>query len=577
MVAVLSLVELLSGSSVPPLVGISSLADAAAAVSPVLLQQLFLALGVVVSLAIVASLGRPAAWYRELTDRLVGGVPWGTLLIMAGLAAVYAGLQDGFGDPAPIALPFRSWSYLDPLGIAIASFAHASTSHLVGNLIGTLVFGSIAEFIWGHKQRRDTTTRGRALWTHPGVRAVVIFPAAAALVGVFGAAIALGQIIGFSTVVFAFAGFVLVRYPLGAVIASVGQGVVSRLFTAFQLPQSVSAGGGGGLPWFASVAVQAHAVGLLVGVLLGLAYRRQTDSSHSATRIWIGVLLFGMARSLWAVYWYRGPERFVLYRAVGVALVFLLAAVVAYAVAAREEPVFPDYAVTNPQSILTDMTTITHRQLALLLLITVSSFLVSPAIAANATTVADADLPGEPVEVRGYELTYGENVTNGRIAVFDVSGFGETTRVNTSGVIVRNTDREIWSTAVSAGDLADSGASTVRLGGLGWQDSVTATRTGWAAVGGDTTYRVSLSHDNTTRTLYHSSAAEAEPIIAGQRVRLNATATGFAVGVNGSTAPLPSLNESVSLGGLRLHNQGARLVAVHNRSRTAVRVANRAN
>ncbi|MFB6293216.1 MAG: rhomboid family intramembrane serine protease [Halonotius sp.] len=577
MVAELSLVEPLSVSSVLPLTGFSVLADAVAAVSPVLLQRLFLALGVVVSLAIVASLGRPAVWYRELTDRLVAGVPWGTLLIMAGLVAVYAGLQDGFGDPGPIVLPFRSWSYLDPLGIAIASFAHASTSHLVGNLIGTLVFGSIAEFIWGHKPRRDTTTRGRALWTHPGVRAVVIYPVAAVLVGVFGAAIALGQIIGFSTVVFAFAGFVLVRYPLGAVIASVGQGVVSRLFTAFQLPQSISAGGGGGLPWFASVAVQAHAVGLLVGVLLGLAYRSRTNGSHSATRIWIGALLFGMARSLWAVYWYRGPERFVLYRAVGVALVFLLAAVIAYAVAAREEPVFPDYAVTNPQSILTDMTTITHRQVALLLLITVSSFLVSPAIAANATTVADADLPGDPVEVRGYELTYGENVTNGRIAVFDIRGFGETTRVNTSGVIVRNTDREIWSTAVSAGDLADSGASTVRLGGLGWQESVTATRTGWAAVGGGTTYRVSLSHDNTTRTLYHSPGVEAEPIIAGQRVRLNATQTGFSVGVNGSTAPLPAQNESVTLGRLELYNQGARLVAVHNQSRTAVRVANRVN
>jgi membrane associated rhomboid family serine protease len=546
-------------------------------VSPALLQQGFLALGVVISVAIVASLGRPTDWYDTLTDRLIAGVPWGTLVVALGLVGVYAGLQDGFGGSSPIVLPFRSWSYLDPLGMAVASFAHASTSHLVGNLIGTLVFGSIAEFIWGHKPWRNTTTRLHSLWTHPVARAVIIFPGAAVVVGVLGAIIALGQIIGFSTVVFAFAGFVIVRYPLGAVIASVGQGVVSRLFTAFRMPQSVSGGGGGGLPWFASVAVQAHAVGFLTGVLLGLAYRQRTTGSPSATRLWAGALLFGMARSLWAVYWYRGPQEFVLYRAVGVALVFLLAAVVAYAVAAREKPLFPRYAVSNPQSILTDMTTITHRQVALLLLITVSSFLVSPAIAANTTTVADADLPGEPIEVRDYELTYGENVTNGRIAVFDISGFGETTRVNTSGVIVRNSDRAIWSTAVSTDELADSGASTVRLGGLDWRESVTATRTGWAAVGGETTYRVSLTHDTTTRSLYHSSAVEAEPIVAGQRVTINATETGFTVSSNASTAPLPARNESVTLGRLTVYNQGGRLVAANDHQQTAVRVATRAN
>jgi hypothetical protein len=144
-------------------------------------------------------------------------------------------------------------------------------------------------------------------------------------------------------------------------------------------------------------------------------------------------------------------------------------------------------------------------------------------------------------------------------------------------VIVRNADREIWSTAVSAGDLRDSGEQTVRLGGLGWRESVTASRTGWAAIGGETTYRVSLSHDDTTRTLYHAPPVEAEPIIAGQRIRLNATPSGFTVGSNETTAPLPRLNESVTLGRIELYNQGNRLVAANERSQTAVRVANRVN
>ena len=556
---------------------VSSLAGIVDLLPPLVLQRLFLLGAVIASLATVAVLGRPVEWYRTLTDRLLAGVPWGTLIVIAGLIAVYAGIQDGFSGSSPIVIPFRSWSYLDPFGILIATFAHESTSHLVGNLIGTLVFGSLTEFIWGHRVRRVATTPLHTVWTHPVVRAVVIFPVLVGIVGVIGAAAALGQVLGFSTVYFAFAGFVLVRYPLGAVLAGVGQSVLSRGFTAVQLPTSVGAGGSSGLPWFASVAVQAHAVGLLIGILLGLAYRGRTGGSHSVNRIWGGVLLFAMSRSLWAVYWYRGPDEFVLYRAIGIGLVFLLAAVVAYAVAAREEPVSPTYAVANPQSILTDLTTITHRQVGLLLVVAVSAFLVGPAVAANVTAVADTDLPGEQIEIRGYDVTYSENVTNGRIALFDIDAFGETTRINTSGVIVQNTDRQIWSTAVSADDLADSGDATVRLGGLGWQESVTASRTGWSAVGGDTTYRVSLTHANTTRPLYHSPAVKAEPIITGQRVTINATADGFTVGVNGRTAPIPAVNESVSLGRIELYRQRGRLVAAHNQSQTLVRVANRQN
>ena len=544
-----------------------------------LLHRLAVTLAVALAAAGLAAMGRPRVWYRHLTDRLLGGVPWGSLIVAAILLAVYGGLQDGFGSAEPIVLPFRAWSYLDPTGMLVAGLAHSNTSHLLGNLLGTLLFGSLAEYLWGHHTTRRTTTRPLAAWTHPVVRAVVIFPAVAILGSIVGSLVALGPIIGFSMVVFAFAGFALVQAPILTVVVSVSQGVVRRLVDAVQIPEQVATSGTTySTPWFASIAIQGHAVGLLAGVLIGLGYQQLTRRTRpSAGRLWVGVLLFAVERSLWAVYWYRGNNSYVLYRAIGLGLVFLLATLVTYAVVADDTPFLAEFAVDNPTTFLTDLTTISNRQVGLLLVVVAGAILVGPAVATNATTAADGELPGEPIEVRGYELTYGENVTNGQLNVIDIEGAGESTRLNTSGVIVRNTNRHIWSTAVSRSALANDGTAEIRLGGLTWEETVTASRTGWQTVGGDTTYRVTLSHDNRTRPLYTAGVVEAEPIVAGQRVSLNATPTGFSVGVNGSVAALPAHNESTTLGRLTLRRQDSRLVAVNNRTQTAVRVANKVN
>ena len=544
-----------------------------------LLHRLAVALAVSLAAAGLAAMGRPRVWYRHLSDRLLGGVPWGSLIVAAILLAVYGGLQDGFGSAEPIVLPFRAWSYLDPAGMAVAGLAHSNTSHLLGNLLGTLLFGSLAEYLWGHHTTRHTDTRLLAAWTHPVVRAVVIFPAAAILGSIVGAAVALGPIIGFSMIVFAFAGFALVQAPILTVVVSVSQGVVRRLVAAVQTPEQVATSGTTySTPWFASIAIQGHAVGLLAGVLIGLGYQRLMRRARpSVGRLWVGVLLFAVERSLWAVYWYRGNDSYVLYRAVGLGLVFLLATLVMYAVVADDTPLFAAFAVDNPETFFTDLTTISGRQVGLVLLVMTGALLIGPAVATNATTAAAGELPSEPIGVQGYELTYGENVTNGQLNVIDIEGVGESTRLNTSGVIVRNTDRHIWSTAVSTSELANQGDADIRLGGLTWAETVTASRTGWQAVGGDTTYRVTLSHDNRTQPLYNAGVVEADPIVAGQRVSLNATDTGFTVGVDGSVAELPAHNESTTLGRLTLRRQNDRLVAVNNQTQTAVRVAHKVN
>ena len=536
-------------------------------------QRLFFAVSVVVSVAVVFWLTRNSRWERQLTDRLLYGIPWGTLIAIAGLIGVYAFLQDGFGEPAPVVIPFRAWSYLDPLGMVAAGFSHANTGHLIGNLIGTLVFGSFAEYIWGHHVERQTTTAFHALWTHPVVRAVLLFPLLVALVAVVGTALAVGPVIGFSTVVFAFAGFTLVQYPLVTVIASVAQGTLRTLLRAMQTPEQVVSVGTT-TPWFASTAIQAHAVGLLFGVLLGIALLRSRSATPPpAGRLWTGFVLFGISRSLWAVYWFRGEETYVLFRAVGVGLVFLLAAILTYAIVARNQPLFPSLAVENPQSILSDMSTISGRQIGLLLLVASAAALTAPAVAANLTTAGDASLPGEAIEVDGYEITYGENVTDGEINVIEIDRFGETTAVQTSGVIVRNTDRHIWTTAVSASTLADDGTATVRLGGVGWQDSVTATRESWQAVGGESTYRVGLEHAGSSRHLHASDSVTADPIINGQRVSINATPDGFTVSSGNETKQLPEHNESVTVGAINITQHEGLLVAVDEQRDTAVRVA----
>jgi hypothetical protein len=198
-------------------------------------------------------------------------------------------------------------------------------------------------------------------------------------------------------------------------------------------------------------------------------------------------------------------------------------------------------------------------------MVVVASALAGPAVPVNLLTTSDAPLPGDPVEVRDYEVTYAEGVTNGMVAVVDVSAFGETTAVNTSGVIVRSGDRGIWTTAVSKGRLAFAGRTAVRVGGVGWRDAVVVERRGWTVTGGGTAYRVNASHAGETRVLYRSPPANASPVIAGRNVSIVAGEEAFLVGVTRANetvrAPIPPTNESVTLDGVELRRTGEGLVA----------------
>ncbi|MFB6107218.1 MAG: rhomboid family intramembrane serine protease [Haloplanus sp.] len=538
------------------------------------LQRLVFLLAVLVAVAVVVAVDRPGGrWGARLRTRFLAGVPWGTLVTVALVLGVYLFVQGGLHHwNAPVTIPFRAWSYYYPLGMVTAAFAHAGPAHIVGNLVGTVVLAPLAEYAWGHFPRERGVQTFTSPLTNPYVRAFVVVPAAAVAVGLFTAVFALGPVIGFSGVVFAFAGFALVRYPIAAVVAVSAGNALRTVYEALRQPVLTASGHAVySTPWWADVAIQGHAIGLLSGVLLGVWLSRARETERpSAVRIAVGVFLFAAVESLWAVYWYRGAETYVLYRGVGVALVALLTAVTVTAVAASDRPL-----LSLPDAPTDALRTVPRWQVGATILLLCTAALAGPAVPVNLTRAAGGDLPGTPVRVHDYEVTYAENVPNGMVSTVDVSAFGETTQVNTSGVIVRSRRRGIWLTAVSKGRLDFDGGAVVRLGGLGWRDAVRVRRRGWVAVGGGATYRVRLLYRDRNVTAFTAPPARAEPVVAGRNVSIETTPTDFRLNVTRGnrsvTGPIPANNESVTVGGLQFVTVDDKLFA--RSGETRVRVA----
>ncbi|SHH59906.1 rhomboid family intramembrane serine protease [Halobaculum gomorrense] len=512
----------------------------------------------------VAALDRLANADRgpALRHRLILGVPWGTLTVAAVVLAVYLFVQGGLNHwYSPVVIPFRAWSYFAPLGVAVSGFAHAGPGHLLGNLFGALAVAPLVEYAVGHFPRRRGSSSFGSSRDDPYVRAFLLFPAATVAVGLVSGAFALGPVIGFSGVVFAFVGAALVYHPLGTVVALSASGLLWTTYRALASPV-VEAGGRPAYitPWWADIAIQGHALGLLVGVLAAawLAAARGDDLPRPR-RLAVGALLVAVEQSLWAVYWYRGGETYVLFRGIGLVLVALAAVLVAALAVDRNAPV--------ADTVRGALRNLTPRRGSVAVLLVALAALSGPAVAVNLVAVGDEPLPGDPVEVRGYSVTYAEGVENGMVSVIDVKAFGETTSVTASGVVVRNPDRSVWTTAVSKGRLAFAGRQRVVVGGVGWREVVTVTRRGWTTVGGDApAYRVTLSHGGETTLAFLSNASKAEPKIAGRNVSVVPTESGFGLLVEGGNrsvrAPLPGENETVTANGLSFVRDGRAVFAL---------------
>ncbi|MFW6383891.1 MAG: rhomboid family intramembrane serine protease [Halodesulfurarchaeum sp.] len=491
---------------------------------------------------------RPRKLIQAVRERLLFGLPLGTLLSAGVVAGFFCFVQGWWGHDATLTLPFTSWSLRYPLGMALAPIAHQSLGHLVGNLAGFLVFGTIAEYVVGHFPHARGSTAFDRPRTNPYFRALVLVPAVVFGVALLTSVFAWGPIIGFSGVVYATVGFVLVRYPLLAVVGLAGREFVMTALWAFRRPiLTGSAGSSYGTPWWADVAVQTHLLGLLIGAGLSvwvLSHRREEGAS--AGRLFVGTLLVGGSLTLWALWWYTGPESYRLYRGPGIVLIVAVALLVT--VAARIE--------TAP---LRDLRA---RQFAVGLLVVPVLVMGGVAMPINLTTgQADVATPGPTVAVEGYEIGYGESVPDTRFEPINVTGLPSPDPPTASGVIVANEARHLWTAGVGAGELENSGQRTLTVGGLTWREQVTVRRVGWQAVGGDSAFVVrAAGPDGRITPLYASDTATSRAVIEDHRISVRPENGSFLLeatpvenaSIEGlpATTPVPAAGNETGLGTL---------------------------
>ncbi|OIB57980.1 rhomboid family intramembrane serine protease [Natrialba sp. SSL1] len=318
---------------------------------------------IVLSALVVSRLHRPGTRWRDVAQqRLLFGVPWGSLVVIAIVIAVYLFVQDGVTNLTdPVTIPYRAWSYFTPLGLVTASFSHASLSHLTGNLAGAAVVAPIAEYAWGHYPARDRADEPRShdsegdsdgerggvrsrlesLRTTPWVRAFVLFPLAVVVLGLVTSLFGLGPVIGFSSIIFAFAGFAIVHYPIATLIATVA--VQSALLTVSRALQDavsvyVATPSPATAPSWAGIAIQGHALGFFIGLVLGLLVLERRNERPNPFHLWLAVLLYAFSKGLWQIYWFGEGNTYLLFRGPGVAIVVVLALLITLASAAPDRP-----------------------------------------------------------------------------------------------------------------------------------------------------------------------------------------------------------------------------------------------
>ena len=547
--------------------------------SPLLPWQVLLGLAVLFSAGVLYRLARPEGqWARRLRSRLVLGLPWATLASMAFVVGVYLFVQGAIANLyEPVTIAFQATGYSYPLGILTAAFAHTGFNHLFGNLIGALVFGSIAEYGYSHFPTNRGTSSFASAWTNPFAR-IAIFFVGILVVGLLMAAFSWGPVIGFSGVVFAMAGFALVVRPLTAIVGLLltQSGAVRLVYNAIMNPiSSVGPTPSSGSVWFANIAIQGHLYGFLVGVLAAAALLWYRRSAPSVSRTWAAAVIFGAALNLWVAYFPLGNSRYALFRAPGLAFVFVLAVLVVVTVRASSLRHLPKLTFRRGADI--DFSLSEHRGAVAAAGVMAFILLAMMATGAiiNLATVGTSDLPNDPVEIRDYQVGYTENATNQQ---YSLVGVGDISNVEASGVIVASQQRNVWQVQTTTNNLAFRGYSRVRVGGLGWREEVLVTRTAWSVVGGKSTYWVRLHTDDVRRTVFTSGPATSEVVIANRSISLRTVEENFQIVVMRDNqtldfAGLPQAGANATVGDIRFERIKNRLYA--NFQGTRVQVANK--
>lgn len=479
--------------------------------------------------------------------RMCARIPLTTLATAVLLLVVYLFVQDGItGWTSPISIPYRAWGYRHLEGMLLAPLAHVGPAHLVGNLIGLLIFGTILEATVGHYPPRRGAVAFRSPRLHPWIRALLIGPGLLVTVGIVLNAVALGPTIGFSTVVFWVIGVLVVLRPAVAVVGLLVTDAVRLGYLTVAHPRvEVIEQARFVIPWFAEVALQAHAVGLLAGILVGIALRDRGAVTVDAPGWHVGaaLVLVGVDRALWAVFFYQGEGMYVLYRGVGV---IALAGVAVLVVAA----------VTGDAR---------ARAGVWILLISLAAI----AVPYNIVAPTPGDPPDPSLSVGPYAVSYAEGVSDASVGRIPLTVGPLSTDVTTSGVIVEDPARGIWITAIGARELAFEQRARIPLAVGGERVEVEVISDRWRVQGNDSAYHI-YTVTPERAPLYASAPSTAAPIIAGQQLTLTPTPGGFELSSAGKTARLPPVNETVELGAVRVRTEEDRVIAMGGDARVTV-------
>jgi membrane associated rhomboid family serine protease len=514
-----------------------------------------LAVVLLVTVFVLRRFGEETRLGAELRERFVFGVPWGTVIVIAAVYAIYYLVQGGGQDGGPIVTGFRSWSLWYPQGMLLSAFTHGSEAHLFGNLFGTVTFAPIAEYAWRHYPDGERADG----WPNDPHARIGAFVAAVFLVGVLGSVVVPGAVIGFSAVVFALAGFALVTFPIAPALAMLGVRVLRVVYNSLTDPVVIAQSREQFVrPSWVDIAVQGHLYGLLVGVLLAAALCHYRDETPNAYYVLFAALVFSITRSLQSIYWYLGGERFVLFQALGTAGVFLLAVVITLA-ALRS-----DRMLVRPLDLRTGT-----AALGVLLAIVCALALIG--VPYNLVGVEGGEELENGVEVRDYTVTYAEGVEDQYISALDLPIY-QGPSVNVSGVIVSSDRRNAWEVSVSKQQLESRGATRLALGDATWRETVVIQRTAWSVVGPNSTYKVFARHDGEWRTLFTADPARADPVIGGRNVTIQPASEFYDVvvtrdGAELERARIPAAGERVSAGGIEFVREERSLVAVYEDTR----------
>jgi hypothetical protein len=332
-------------------------------------------------------------------------------------------------------------------------------------------------------------------------------------------------------------------------------------------------------PGWAGIAIQGHALGLFIGVALGVlvfyrdhllsiaALGTRGERPPGTLRLWSGFVLLGLSYRLHLIWWPEGPGRFALFRAAGLVVVAGIALLVVAAVRGSDRP-------------LSGGDGLTRRQTGVLLLLVPLVAMAVVAPLQNTRVVPGDAVPDDAttVESRDYTVFYAEGVPNRMYSFVGDELLGETASFNTSGVVVVSERRNVWRTAVSKGKLASEGRAEVVLGGPTWRETVFVKREGWSALGGGAAaYRVRIGPARgNTDVAYVSEPATAGAVLAGRNVSVVPADGGrFDVRVSRNdttlgTAPIPGEGGNVTAGGITFVRDGAVVVARVNGTRVDV-------